>query len=120
MPLKLYTDGHIANAIVKQLRERNVDVVRCEEVGLKDADDIDHLNYAIREQRTIVTQDADFLRYHTQFQSEGKQHFGIIRINSDSIGDIGYVVNELHFLHEAIESEAANLENDVYNRVRFI
>ena len=77
MPLKLYTDGHIANAIVKQLRERSVDVVRCEEVGLKDADDIDHLNYAIREQRTIITQDADFLRYHAQFQSEGSNISGL-------------------------------------------
>ena len=59
--IKFYTDSHIAKTIVAQLRQRNVDVVRCQEVGRDDADDVEHLEYATSQGRTVITSDADFL-----------------------------------------------------------
>ncbi|MEO1288311.1 MAG: DUF5615 family PIN-like protein [Chloroflexota bacterium] len=120
MSLKLYTDGHIAKSIVRQLRLKDVDIERCEDVGLKDASDLQHFEYALENERTIVTQDADFLRIHNEIQREGKNHFGIIRITSENITNVGKIVNELEFLHNAIDGGAATLEEDVYNQVRYI
>ena len=120
MSLKLYTDGHIAHAIVTQLRQKGLDVVRCEDVGLKDAADEEHLEYATREERTIVSHDADFIRLHNERHEQGKKHFSVIRIKSDNMGNIGAIVSELYFLHEAIEGGAATLEDEVYNKVSYI
>jgi hypothetical protein len=33
MPIKFYTDTHIAKVITLQLRRRGVDILHCEEVG---------------------------------------------------------------------------------------
>jgi hypothetical protein len=32
--IKFYTDTHIAKAVAVQLRQKGVDIVRCEEVGM--------------------------------------------------------------------------------------
>lgn len=45
------------------MRDRGVDIERCEDIRLKDTTDIEHLEYATSNQRTIVTQDADFFVY---------------------------------------------------------
>src|SRR6266540_1346766 len=52
--IKFYTDSHIAKAIAVQLRNRSVDIVRCQDVGMDDADDIEHLEYAASQGRTII------------------------------------------------------------------
>jgi predicted nuclease of predicted toxin-antitoxin system len=59
-PLKFYTDTHIAKAIAVQLRNRGVEVVRCEEVGLAEARDTVHLEYATNHGLAVVTHDDDF------------------------------------------------------------
>jgi predicted nuclease of predicted toxin-antitoxin system len=76
--IKFYTDTHIAKAVAVQLRARGIDVVRCEEVGMAEADDDAHLAYATREGRVVITADRDFLRLHKQWQAAGKSHGGII------------------------------------------
>ena len=61
---KFYSDKHIPKAVAKQLRSRGVDIVRCEDVGLGDADDLTHLEYATREGCAVITNDTDFIRLH--------------------------------------------------------
>ena len=56
-PLKFYTDSHIQKAVADQLRAQGVDVVRCQDVGMADADDLPHLEYATEEGRVVVTND---------------------------------------------------------------
>lgn len=118
--LKLYTDGHIGLSIINQLKSRGVDIERCEDIGMKDASDIEHLNYATQNNRTLVTHDNDFVRLDNIWKTQKKVHCGIIRISSSYMGNVGVIVNYLHFLHQAIEEGAASLESDIYNQVLYL
>jgi predicted nuclease of predicted toxin-antitoxin system len=53
-PLRFYTDAHIAQAVAEQLRAEGVDAVHCEEVGLADAKDFEHLEHTAREGKPLV------------------------------------------------------------------
>jgi predicted nuclease of predicted toxin-antitoxin system len=44
--MKLYADTHIPKQVAIQLRQKGVDIVRCEEIGLAEADDNEHWAYA--------------------------------------------------------------------------
>jgi len=115
--IKFYTDSHIAKTIVVQLRHRHVDVVRCQDVDMDDADDVEHLEYATSQARTVITSDADFLALDAQWHSSGKPHAGIIYVPPERKDAIGTIVSHLVFLHEAVAAGAADLATDVYNRV---
>jgi predicted nuclease of predicted toxin-antitoxin system len=60
--LKFYLDTHISKQVALQLRQKGVDVVRCEEVGIAAADDEAHLEYAATEGRILISADQDFTR----------------------------------------------------------
>ncbi|MBI4790771.1 MAG: DUF5615 family PIN-like protein [Chloroflexi bacterium] len=59
--IRFYFDEHLPRAVAQGLRQRGIDVVRAQVVGLRRADDLEHLHFARRENRVIVTQDSDFL-----------------------------------------------------------
>jgi predicted nuclease of predicted toxin-antitoxin system len=40
--MKLYADTHIPKQVAIQLRQKGVDIVRCEDIGLAEADDNEH------------------------------------------------------------------------------
>jgi predicted nuclease of predicted toxin-antitoxin system len=121
-PLRFYTDAHIAKAVAEQLRVKGIDVVRCQEVGLADVEDFEHLEYAVREGRVLVTHDADFLRYDSEWRSEGKSHAGIMFVSRDLQGEryIGQIVRALTDYYELIAGGAGSVEQDIANRVFFI
>jgi predicted nuclease of predicted toxin-antitoxin system len=111
--IKFYTDVHIAREAVDQLRKKGVDIIHCGEVGMSDADDSDHLMYAVKDERVMVTCDADFERYHTEWQAAGHAHCGIVYFRmKDQCQSISVVVRELLFLHEA-----ADYQTDLYNQI---
>lgn len=120
--LKFYTDKHIPKAVTTQLRQRGVDIVRCEDVGLGDADDVTHLTFATLEGRVVITRDADFTRLHTSYQVEGKFHSGIMFCSADIQGDsaVGRIVKEVLMYHELIEGGAGTVVDDIFNRVLFV
>ncbi|SRR6266511_4018125 len=115
--IKFYTDSHIAKAIAVQLRNRSVDIVRCQDVGMDDADDIEHLEYAASQGRTVITGDEDFLVLDAQWSRSGKHHAGIIYLPPDRKDAIGTIVAYVVFLHQAIAAGAADLVTDIYNQV---
>jgi hypothetical protein len=123
-PLKLYADSHIPKAVTNQLRAKGVDIVRCQEVGMTDAKDQSHLEYAVREGRAVVTGDKDFLRLHAEWQAAGRKHEGIFYVQPAvrhlGKGAIGVMVRALAFYHEAVTGGAAMVEEDIYNQVRYI
>jgi predicted nuclease of predicted toxin-antitoxin system len=43
-PLKFYTDVHIAKTVVRQLRNKGIDILHGGELGLGDATDFEHLH----------------------------------------------------------------------------
>ena len=115
--ITFYTDSHIAKAIAVQLRNLGVDIVRCQDVGMDDADDIEHLEYATSQGRTVITGDEDFLALDAQWRRSGKHHAGIIYLPPHRKDAIGTVVADVVFLHQAIAAGAADLATDVYNQV---
>ncbi len=60
MQPKFYADENVPFAIVKALKQRKIDVVAVKEIGLSGKSDIEQLDYAIRNRRTIITHDPDF------------------------------------------------------------
>lgn len=122
MSLKFYFDTHIARQVAVQLRERGVDVVRCEEVGMAEAEDEALLNYAVQGKRALVSMDEDFQGWHFRWLEASKAHCGIFKISHDLEGEggIGQIVKELFAYYELVEVGAATLENDIYQQLFFI
>lgn len=110
---RFFCDVHIALEAVRQLRNKEVDIVHCGEVGLADAKDETLLLYAVEQGRVMVSCDDDFQRLHQQWQEMEREHAGIVyfRMN-DQCKSIGIVVKELLFLHEA-----ADHQTDLYNQL---
>ena len=99
---RFYTDEHIQIAIVKALRRRGIDVLRCQEAGLRTAADVDHLTLATEQRRMLITRDEDFLRMHAELMSEGKSHAGIIYIQRQNWDNVELIVDNLLLIHEAL------------------
>jgi len=120
MSLKFYFDTHIARQVAIQLQNNGVDVVRCEDVGLAKASDTEHLEYAIKEGRVMVSVDADFLRLHAEYLTEGKHHTGIVRVNPESQANTGTIVKALLALYQEIESGESTAEDKVHDNLKYI
>lgn len=115
--MKFYTDTHIPKAVAVQLKARNIDILRCEDVNMGEADDEEHLEYATAQGRTLISRDRDFWEHHAEWLSQGLHHCGIVLFSNRLQGDIGKLVKELFDLYQMIEGGAGTLENDVYNQV---
>ena len=72
--IRFYLDENVENQIAKGLRTRQIDVLTTGEADHIGWKDIQHLVFALAEQRVIVTQDSDFLKLHAQ----GQEHAGIV------------------------------------------
>jgi len=72
--IRYYLDEHIAEAVAKGLRRRGIDVRTLTEAGMLGASDEEHFAFAREEERTIVTQDDDFLRLAAQ----SSEHAGVV------------------------------------------
>lgn len=112
--IRYYLDTHIPKAVAEQLRLRGVDVLRCEEVDMADADDTEHLEYATAHERTLISHDADFRDLHSLWLAEGMSHAGIIIFNRRFQGNIGKLVRELFEYHEIVLAGAAVLKDDIF------
>jgi hypothetical protein len=121
-PLKFYTDSHIAKAVAEQLRAKGVDVVRCEEVGMARAKDHEHLSYATREGRAMVTQDKDFLRLNAEWQAAHKPHAGIMYCLPHLKGPkgIGPIVKTCFDYYELIAGGAGTIDTDIANQLIYV
>lgn len=101
--MRFHLDEHVDQAVAHGLRIRGVDVTTAPEAGLLAADDEAHLEFARRENRVVVTHDADFLRLSTA----GEHHLGIVYCapNRRSVDDI---VRYLCLMNDCLsESEVA-------------
>jgi predicted nuclease of predicted toxin-antitoxin system len=106
--IKLQTDEHIPTAVILGLRQRGIDVLSTPQAGLLGASDESQLNYAVQQQRVIVTQDDDFLVLHAQ----GVKHAGIIFVQPER--EIGRMVRGLFFISQALTAE------EMQNHVEFL
>ena len=120
MNLRFYTDTHIAKQVAIQLRERGIDVVRCEEVGLAEASDEEHMEYAAQHGLSVITKDHHFLGFHAQWMAEGREHAGIFFSSKRAIPVIGEIVATCATYYELIEAGAGTVEEDIHNKTIFI
>lgn len=106
--IKLYTDEHVPNSVVKGLRLRGIDVLTTKEAELLGAEDEAHLEFAVEKQRVIFTQDEDFLRLH----AKGLEHCGIIYAHQWT--PIGQIIRGIVLIHQLLEP------TELKNHVEFL
>ncbi|NJM66197.1 MAG: DUF5615 family PIN-like protein [Acaryochloris sp. RU_4_1] len=109
MVVKLYADEQFPLPVVKYLRQLSYDVLTVQESGQSGSTDPAVLDYAIRHDRVLLTQNRrDFVRLH-RLQPN---HRGIIVCSEDR--DFQRLANQIHC---AISSET-KLHNKLLRIVR--
>ena len=119
MSLKFFADTHIAKQVAIQLNTLGIDVVRCQDVGLEDATDVELLDYAVTHQRAILTKDDDFLTMHSEMQRVDLEHFGIFYCPYRDRPAIGLIVKACQEYHDLVENGAGTI-GDIKNEVIYI
>jgi len=66
MTITFHLDENMPRAVAEGLRRRGYDVTAAADSDLIGASDQDHLDFARRNQRVLVTRDVDFLRLNAQ------------------------------------------------------
>jgi hypothetical protein len=96
--MRLYLDEHVAHAIANGLRRRGIDVTTTAEAALLSALDEEHIAFAKREGRVIVTQDTDFLRS----AANDRTHLGIAYFPQGR-RSLGEVIRHLALMHAVMD-----------------
>lgn len=117
MSVKLYLDADVTSAplLASILRQRGFDVISAVEVGNDALDDSEQLEYAIQNQRVLLTFNIkDFVPLARSLYDESREHSGII-VSPQIKGDEFHVLLRLvsSFLNRADETS-------VRNTVRFL
>lgn len=98
--IRFHLDECAPTAIAHGLRRRGIDITTTQEEGLLHVPDESQLDFATREGRVLVTQDADFLRLHGQ----GISHRGIVYYDPAEVS-IGRIIQGLVLIHGVLEAE---------------
>jgi len=101
---KFFADTRIAKAVALQLRMQGFDVLRCEDVGMAEAADVDLLTYATQVGRVMLTCDKDFRLWYYDWIADGKSHTGIIKFDQEEhCQNIGRIVKIVKFFYELVD-----------------
>ncbi len=121
-PIRYYLDNHISKVVVIQLRRRGVDVIHYDDVGLANASDLEHLEYATSAGRVVVSQDRDFSTLNKLWQQEGRLHSGIMLLPAflQGIAQTRFTIKALIEYDELINVGAATLADDVINQLQWL
>ena len=98
--IRFHLDESVDHAIAGGLRLRGIDVTTATDAGLVTADDEQHLSYAFRENRVLVTHDDDFLT----LDAAGREHAGIAYCAPHS-GTIGHIIRHLCLMHDCMAAD---------------
>jgi predicted nuclease of predicted toxin-antitoxin system len=107
--IRFHLDEQVDVAVARSLRRYGVDVTTTIEAGLRTASDEEQLAYARREQRVLVTHDADFLR----LAAVGSEHAGIAFCPRTG-RSVGEIIRSLLLIHEVLRPE------EIRGRVEFL
>jgi len=100
-----YTDAHIHYEVVRQLRAKGVDVLRCQDVKMDNAKDHEHLSYATEQGRIMITCDRDFNDLHYLWIAEGREHAGIIYCQEPDLCTISIILGNVLLIWEEPEGK---------------
>jgi hypothetical protein len=77
--IALYLDSDMSRKLAKALRDEGFDAVSAWEVGNEALKDDQQLEYAVSQQRAMVTfNEDDFTNLLNEYWHAGKEHYGII------------------------------------------
>ena len=113
--MRLLTDENFNGAILRGLIRRlpELDIVRVQDVGLRNADDPDILEWAANKGRILLTHDvATITMYAYQRVSQGLPMVGVVEVIATA--SIGKIIDDLELFILCSEPE------DYENRVLFI
>lgn len=113
MPVPLYTDVHVHEAIVDGLRLRGIDVLTAREDDAGKLEDNALLDRTTTLDRVVVTYDDDFVREARRRQATD-EHFSDVVYSPQSQVRIGLYVDHLEVVATAMTPE------EMYNRVLFL
>ena len=86
--IRLYLDEDVHKRVASALRLRHFDVVSAHELGRWALSDEEQLTLAAAERRALFTFNApDYLRLHSEWLQNGKEHSGIILSDQLPIGE---------------------------------
>jgi Domain of unknown function (DUF5615) len=102
MPIALYMDVHVPQAITSQLRRRGIDVLTAFDDETQELPDDKLLERVTELKRVLFTQDIRFRVLAETWQIEGKQFSGLI-FGHQLGGTIGQFVKDLEFIAQASE-----------------
>jgi len=100
-----YTDSHIPYAAIKQLRAQGVDILRCQDIGMDDDSDIEHLAYSAAHERVMITCDNDFPILHWKWLAAEKTHFSIIYCREPDLCKISIIMENVLLIYEDIDGK---------------
>ncbi len=80
--MKLLLDQGLPHAAAHLLRQQNIDAIHVQDRGLELAEDAEILEYARRDQRAVITLDADF---HTLLAMSRATEPSVIRIRMEGL-----------------------------------
>jgi hypothetical protein len=106
--VRYYLDEHVAHAVANGLAQRGVDAITASAANMLQVPDIEHLVFAASQNRTIFSQDADFLRLH----AAGHQHAGIVYAHQQT--PIGDIVSGLMMIFDVMSAE------EMRNHIEFL
>jgi len=98
--LQFHLDEHVSPAVAEGLRRRGIDVTTAQDAGLLGTRDSEHVAFALRDGRVLVTHDRDFTRLH----SAGAQHAGIAYCYQQKY-TIGELVHTLLLMRDCLSQE---------------
>lgn len=105
--IRFHLDECVPPAIAEGLRRHGIDATTSQEEGLLHSMDETQLDFASRQGRVLVTQDADFLRLHRL----GASHQGVVYYDPADVS-IGRIIQGLVLIHGVLPAEemAGHLE----------
>ena len=92
--IRYLTDENIPSALADGLRDRGVDVVRVQEVGLMNTPDPDILEWAAGEERILITYDIRTMPGHAYDRVADGRPMPSVVIGWESL-PVGWMIDEL-------------------------
>lgn len=111
--IRFYTDEHIDSAVVRGLHRRGVEVLTCQEAGLRTKSDAEHFEFFISSGYVLYTHDGGCVGRAAEITRSGQSHTGVVYCHHEKYG-IGEQIRRLKELAETMTAE------EMMNRIIFL
>ncbi|MBI3914459.1 MAG: DUF5615 family PIN-like protein [Chloroflexi bacterium] len=111
--ISFYFDEDIEVSIAAMIASEKYDVLTARDAGMLTKSDREQLEFAIREERTIVTHNREhFKELHSEYLREGNKHYGIvILIRRNSFREMA---------NRLLELLGDTMADEMENQLRFV